>query len=436
MGRVIVCAVALAAAGAGFRPAPAATPGDPTEGQNGLDDALRPLAELNLQPDFELTREQKERIGAVRDGYATRMAAWRTTHAADFRHQRETWDALRQGRTPPGAENGRPTEQWPKLMRARQELMASVPSVDDAVDQVATVLTADQRRQFDAAASGNPAAAPASAGAPFASAVLPVPADGVPKAPGFYKLRFAGKVTTANGPRSFRMTYVVFLPKNYKPDGGPYPTLVFLHGAGEVGTDGNGVMVPGLGVAGDIRSRAGSKFADDFPMIVISPQCPPRGERWDQEPVLRGTLAVLDEAAAKLRVDRDRTYVTGLSMGGKGTWLLAGLDPDRFAAVVPIASSTLDEGLARRLRFDSVWAINGSEDIEDGADHERRMIAAAQSAGGDAKLTLLPGRDHGVWDDYYRDPAFYKWFLTHRRLTPAERATRGAATRPVEPDAR
>ena len=111
------------------------------------------------------------------------------------------------------------------------------------------------------------------------------------------------------------------------------------------------------------------------------------------------------------------------------------MDPDRFAAIAPLASSTLDETLARRLRFDAIFAANGEDDIEDGADHERRMVAAAKSAGGDATVTILPGRDHGVWDDYYRDPTFYQWFLKHRRLTAEQRQARDAVaivtTRPA-----
>jgi predicted peptidase len=229
----------------------------------------------------------------------------------------------------------------------------------------------------------------------------------------------------------------VFLPNTYKPDGGPYPTLVFMHGSGEAGSDGNGLFAGDLGPAADLRHQPGSTFINEFPMILISPQCPPRGERWDQEPTLRAALGVLDDAQRKLRIDPDRLYITGLSMGGKGTWLLAGLDPDRFAAICPISSSTLDLSIARRMRYASVWAINGSEDIEDGADHQHRMIAAAHDAGGDAELTILDGRGHDVWNDYYSDPNFYQWFLKHRRLTAAERAARDAtaarlaATRPT-----
>ena len=402
-----------------------AVPGDPTDGRDPLDDAVQPLAELNLRPDFELTREQKDKIQAIRAAYDARLDGWRAGHEADFKAQSKRWSDLRSGHLPPG---GRPTEEWPKLMKARQDLLATSPDATDAVDQMTAVLTADQRQRYDAAAADVDLGGPRKPDAVGAE-VLPVPADGVPKLPGFYKLRFAGKVATADGPKSVRMTYVVFLPKSYKPDGGPYPTLVFLHGSGEVGTDGNGIFAGGLGPAAELRRRAGSRFTDAFPMILVCPQCPPRGERWDQEPVLRTALAVLDEAGRKVRVDPDRVYATGLSMGGKGTWLLAGLDPDRFAAIVPIAASTLDLPLARSLPDVAVWTINGSDDIEDGADHERQMGQAATAAGGDAKVTTLDGQGHGVWQQYYADGKFYPWFLAHRRPTSQERQRRAASAR-------
>ena len=132
-----------------------------------------------------------------------------------------------------------------------------------------------------------------------------------------------------------------------------------------------------------------------------------------------------------MRIDPDRVYATGLSMGGKGTWLLAGQAPDRFAAIAPLAASTLDLPLARRLKDLSVWTVNGSEDIEDGAAHEKQMADAARDAGGDARATILAGEGHGIWYHYYADPAFYRWFLAHKRLTPTERAARVPTTRPT-----
>ena len=422
------------APGPGFRFGGPNGNGDPTDGRDPLDELVQPLANLNLRPHFALTDDQKDRVEAIRHAFAARMAGWRKDHAADFAALAKDWGDLRAGG--PGRAGGGGFAAFGAVRDRQQRLLATAPDPSDAQAQIEAVLTDEQRGRYEAATSGDAAAsAPAGTTRPaaFGAAVLPVPADGVPKLPGFYKLRVTAKVPAdGGGTRNLRMTYVLFLPQSYAPAKGPYPTLVFLHGSGEVGTDGNGIFAAGLGPAATIRSRAGSAFAREFPMILVCPQCPPHGERWDQTPVLRAALQVLDDAAAKVKVDPDRVYVTGLSMGGKGAWLLAGEAPDRLAGLVPFSSSTLDLPLARRLRNLSVWAIDGAEDYEDGPDHNRQMIQAAHDAGGDATVTIVPHQGHFVWGDYYGDPKFYRWFLARHRLTAAERAARvPPATQPT-----
>ena len=429
MNRFRTALVVLAIACVAARP----MPGDPTEGKNPLDESVRPLADLNLRPDFDLTRDQKRQIADVRANFAVALSAWRVAHVDDFQHLADRFTALKSGHLPAGQ---RPTELWVALMHDRAALLGTSPDPADSVEKLRAALTNGQRRQYDIALNRVPGTDPDKPDTRFGAQVQPLPPDGVPREPGFYKLRWTGTVTADGQSRRVRMTYVVFLPRTYKPTGGPYPTLVFMHGSGEGGVDGNGLFAGDLGPAADLHRQPGSAFTDDFPMILVCPQCPPRGERWDQPPTLRAALACVDDAEHKLRIDPDRLYVTGLSMGGKGTWLLAGLAPDRFAAICPISSSTLDLPLARSLRDESVWAINGSEDIEDGAAHEQAMVAAAQAAGGDARLTLLPGRGHDVWNDYYSDPDFYQWFLEHRRLTPEQRRQRDAAAAATRPATR
>ncbi len=402
-----------------------AVPGDPTEGRNPLDELVRPLAELNLEPDFDLSVDQKRKVREVRQSFAGQLAEWRRGHVEDFRQMAQAWDDLRNGRQRPGAT--RPTAGWLQLRERQQKLLATSPDPVDAQIRIEAVLTEDQRRRFDGVATRDPASGGGPA-APFGSVVLPVPSDGLPKAPGFYKLRLTAQVAGDGGSaRALRMTYVLFLPQGYDPTKGPYPTLVFLHGSGEAGVDGNGLFAGNLGPAAMIRQRAGMSFAKGFPMILVCPQCPPRGERWDQAPVRQAALQVLDDAMGKVRIDPDRIYLTGLSMGGKGTWLLAGDAADRFAAIAPISASTLDLPLARRLRYESVWAIDGADDMEDGPAHNRAMVDAARDAGADAKVTILPHRGHYVWGDYYGDLHFYQWFLGHHRLSPAERQARDRA---------
>jgi predicted peptidase len=220
------------------------------------------------------------------------------------------------------------------------------------------------------------------------------------------------------------MTYVLYLPKGYETSKAACPTIVFLHGAGEAGTDGAGVLAHGPGM--EVQRQAGSKFANEFPFILVCPQCPPRGERWDQPAMLKGVIALLDDLQAKVRIDPERTYVTGLSMGGKGTWLLAMEAPERFAAIAPMAADTLDPKGAARLRYPSVWAIDGAEDFGGGPENNKKMVDMINAAGGDAKVTIVPHEGHFVWPAFYADPKFYEWLLTHKRLSPDERAARDA----------
>ena len=120
-----------------------------------------------------------------------------------------------------------------------------------------------------------------------------------------------------------KLKYLLFLPAGYEPSGKAWPLLLFLHGAGESGDDLAKVKLHGPPKLIENKTR-------DFPCIVVSPQSPGRG--WNAD-ILAG---LLDDLAAKYRVDKDRVYLTGLSMGGFGSWSLAAAYPDRFAAIAPI----------------------------------------------------------------------------------------------------
>ena len=124
--------------------------------------------------------------------------------------------------------------------------------------------------------------------------------------------------------RTVSADYLLFLPKEYKASGKTkWPLIYFLHGSGERGTN---VWKTGIhGPPKLVRERP------DFPFIVLSPQCAP-GQRWDNDAL----IALLDDVIHKYRVDTKRMYLTGLSMGGYGTWSLGLACPERFAAIAPI----------------------------------------------------------------------------------------------------
>jgi predicted peptidase len=113
-------------------------------------------------------------------------------------------------------------------------------------------------------------------------------------------------------------------------------------------------------------------------------------------------------------VDRERQYVTGLSMGGFGTWALISRYPQRFAAAVPICGGG-DRYVARRLRDVPVWAFHGAKDGTVPVQASVEMVEAVKKAGGDAQLTVYPEAQHDSWTETYNNPKVYEWLLSHRR---------------------
>jgi predicted peptidase len=209
--------------------------------------------------------------------------------------------------------------------------------------------------------------------------------------------RFSKDVT-----RHVELSYLLYLPKKY--DAAPdrrWPTILFLHGAGERGDDLNAVKRHGL--ARVVEER------DDFPFIVVSPQCP--ANEWWYPSLLS---ALLDEIEQTCRVDPDRLYVTGLSMGGFGTWGLAIAEPHRFAAIAPVCGGGQPERAAAIAHL-PVWAFHGAKDQVVPLRMSEEMIDALRAHGSSARLTVYPDAGHDSWTETYNNPALYEWFLQHRR---------------------
>jgi predicted peptidase len=127
--------------------------------------------------------------------------------------------------------------------------------------------------------------------------------------------------------------------------------------------------------------------------------------------------ALLDEIEAKYRVDKDRIYVTGLSMGGSGTWRLAAEFPDRFAAIAPFCGGA-NVTEASRIAHLPTWAFHGDQDKPVPVDYTLRMIEALKKAGGHPRMTIYPGVGHVCWEEAYGGQEFYDWLLAQRRGTP------------------
>lgn len=195
--------------------------------------------------------------------------------------------------------------------------------------------------------------------------------------------------------------YLLYLPPGYSSSAKPFPLLLFLHGAGERGTDLERVKVhgpPKLVEAGQ-----------DFQFVIASPQCP-ESETWSSDAL----AALIDEVVGSYRIDEDRLYVTGLSMGGHGTWALALDYPDRFAAIAPICGAG-DSLRAGRIANLPVWVFHGERDETVSIERAENMVRAIEEAGGKPRFTRVPEGGHDVWTDAYGNSALYEWFLSHHR---------------------
>lgn len=202
-----------------------------------------------------------------------------------------------------------------------------------------------------------------------------------------------------NRPTTVKLQYLLSLPKDYAEQES-WPVLLFLHGAGERGSDLNLVKKHGP----PKLIEAGK----EFPFIVVSPQCP--GGRW-WEPFELATL--LDEIQANYKVDQKRIYVTGLSMGGFGTWGLTAYQPNRFAAIVPICGG--GEPFTTRLYSHvPTWAFHGDQDNVVPLARSESMVDGLKRAGGNVKFTVYPGVGHDSWTETYDNEALYQWLLEHK----------------------
>ena len=193
--------------------------------------------------------------------------------------------------------------------------------------------------------------------------------------------------------------YLVVKPKNFNPQK-EYPLIIFLHGRGESGDDLKLVKIHGP-----------FKKVEELqlPVLIVAPQTP-IDENWDTDMLSAFVDHVLDE----LPVDRDRVYLTGLSLGGYGTWNLAIRRPEVFAAIAPICGGG-QPSKAERLKGMPVWAFHGGQDPVVPMAKAAEMINALYNVGSDARLTIYPNAGHDSWTETYNNPVFYDWLLSQKK---------------------
>ncbi len=198
------------------------------------------------------------------------------------------------------------------------------------------------------------------------------------------------------------LDYWLYLPPGYHQNPRQqWPLLLFLHGSGERGTNVEAVLKHGP-----------PKLAQNgrqLPLIIVSPQCPP-GQWWSPRLLNR----LLDKVCAQYRVDQNRVYLTGLSMGGFGTWSLAASAPERFAAIAPICGGG-DPATAPKLRHLAIWVFHGAKDKAVPVEKSQEMVDALKAVGANVRLTIYPDAEHDSWTRTYDDPQFWEWLLAQRR---------------------
>lgn len=197
--------------------------------------------------------------------------------------------------------------------------------------------------------------------------------------------------------------YSVFIPRDYNA-AVKYPTIVFLHGVGEQGGDGWNCRTVGLGP--EIARRNGS-----FPFIVIFPQT---GGDWCTDESEKIMLDSLHDVESNFSVDQDRVSLTGMSSGGKGTWVLGARHPEIFSCLVPMGGFAATDEVPRLTKY-PVWALHNDGDFIVSSGNTKDMISKIEAAGGHPRATIYPQGGHDCWDSAYSEGELFQWMMTQRR---------------------
>ena len=226
---------------------------------------------------------------------------------------------------------------------------------------------------------------------------------GLPPTPtGLYAQTFE----KTDGDAALKLNYLLYIPEEYPASKEKWPLVLFLHGAGERGDDLEKVKMHG-------PPKLIEREQKTFPFLLVSPQCP-TGESWSNDKMVATLSALLDDVAALYRVDRNRIYLTGLSMGGFGTWRLACDYPDRFAAIAPICGRGNPEKV-EAIRHLPIWVFHGQQDKTVPLKNSQDMVDALKALGSDVKFTVYPGAGHDSWTETYNNPELYEWMLKQKR---------------------
>jgi len=199
------------------------------------------------------------------------------------------------------------------------------------------------------------------------------------------------------------LDYLLYLPEGYSADK-KYPLVLFLHGAGERGNNLEKVKIWGP----PKLVQNGKKF----PFILVSPQCP-KNVWWDSK--MLDLYALLKQIKQEYSVDHNRVYLTGLSMGGYGSWEMAISYPEEFAAVIPLCGGVLRKRMLNKIKDIPIWTFHGEKDMSVLLSETTDAVKILKDMGSDIKVTIYSDLEHQIQSRTYDNPEVYKWMLAQNR---------------------
>ncbi len=204
--------------------------------------------------------------------------------------------------------------------------------------------------------------------------------------------------------RKVESGYLVYLPTAYPESDRKWPLVLVLHGSGESGSDLDRLAAHGL---------PGRACETDMPFVVLAPQCP-RKDDWTYRGQQRRLIELVDTVVSEYRIDPDRIYAIGYSMGGYAVWDLATAHPQRFAAVVPICGRG-NPSRAATIKHLPIWVFHGERDEAISVAASREMVEALRKCGSAVRYTEYPNAGHDVWTRTFADPEFIEWLVAQKR---------------------
>ena len=209
----------------------------------------------------------------------------------------------------------------------------------------------------------------------------------------------------SNTVQNITLKYLVYLPADYESSKGNYPLTLFLHGVGERGNN-----------LDDLKRHGIPKCIEsgkEFPFIVIAPQCP-EGVWWSYRDYIFSLTALTRMIIKKYRVDSDRVYGTGLSMGGFGVLAMAIQDPDLFSAIVPICGGA-DINKLQRLSNLPIWLFHGLKDDVCPVESSILIYKILKKVNLNIKLKVYDNLEHDSWTKTYENNDVYEWLMSHTK---------------------